>query len=103
MRWNDERERWRGVIRGLREGDQVILRKFVDQRRIQFESRTLVARDDDEHDALQRIQSLGIFDRYWPYSHLNSAVFDLLLAEPILVGSDAPPTERIRAGANETR
>ncbi|MEG3791063.1 hypothetical protein V1318_13115 [Lysobacter sp. CCNWLW3] len=91
-----QRERWRAVVRGLNEGDKVILRRFVDQRRIQFEGRDLVPGDEDT-DALQRIQALGIFGMYWPYSRLEDAVFDLLLAEPALVGSNAQPTQRIRA------
>ena len=93
------RERWRAVIRGLSEGDKLILRRFVDQRRIQFEGRVVSRAGDDDNDALQRIEALGIFSRYWPYSRLEDAVFDLLLSEPALVGSGAQPTMRVRASA----
>lgn len=92
-----QRECWRTVISGLPLGDKVILRQFIDHRRIQFEGRALSPADDKDNDALQRMEALGIFIRHWPYARLEDAIFELLLSEPALVGSDAQAIMRIRA------
>lgn len=92
-RQEKQREQWRHVIRGLCEADKILLREFIDHRRRQFEGRELGDRDSED---LQRLHSLGIFEMWWPYSTLSVDVFDLLLAEPNLIGSSAQPTARIK-------